>query len=152
MDSSLFCSKYCGHPRQFPSFWWPAIFLTRRPWAFDGFSAYLQKCIFTAVTCLPALAAAVPTYTAIDLGSLGGAHSFGYAINAGGQVTGYADTSGNAVHAFLYTGGVMTDLGTLGGDGASFGLGINTSGQVTGYSDVDGVALHACLLYTSRCV
>ena len=36
-------------------------------------------------------------------------------INAGGQVAGYAYTSSGSGHAFLYSNGVMADLGTLGG-------------------------------------
>jgi probable HAF family extracellular repeat protein len=65
-----------------------------------------------------------------DLGTLlGGTISQGYGINASGQVTGWADTGG-VLHAFLYSGGTMTDLdpqGTL-----SQGLAINASGQVVG--------------------
>ena len=40
------------------------------------------------------------------------------AINAAGQVTGRADTADGSYHAFLYSDGVMTDLGTLGGASA----------------------------------
>lgn len=82
-------------------------------------------------------------YTVTDLGALGlsGDLSFGYGINASGQVTGNsAVTSGAWIglrpHAFLYSNGAMTDLGTLGGGGASsFGHGINDAGSVTGYSE-----------------
>jgi probable HAF family extracellular repeat protein len=55
-------------------------------------------------------------------------------------VTGYAATKvgGNASnHAFLYSGGSMIDLGTLGGN-ESFGFGINDFGQITGYSVIAG--------------
>ena len=38
-----------------------------------------------------------------DLGSLGGANSFGIAFNARGQVTGWADTATGQQHAFLWT-------------------------------------------------
>jgi len=52
----------------------------------------------------------------VDLGTLGGTHSFGTAINLAGQVVGYGDTAGDlALHAFVYKGGSMIDLGTLGG-------------------------------------
>ena len=62
-------------------------------------------------------------YSADVMTDLGGATSCGYAINAGGQVTGYADT-GTAAHAFLYDNGVMSDLGTVGGVPTSAGVGL----------------------------
>ena len=65
-----------------------------------------------------------------DLGAMRGIISEGYGINDSGQVTGYSS------HAFLYSGGVMHDLGTLIGAGAlSEGDGINASGEVTGWSN-----------------
>jgi probable HAF family extracellular repeat protein len=74
-----------------------------------------------------------------DLGTLpGGATSHGLGINAHGQVAGYSSIAGSSdpYHAFRYdgtpgSGGVMRDLGTLGGT-SSFGNGINDAGQVTG--------------------
>ena len=58
----------------------------------------------------------------------------GYAINDSGKITGSAVRSvDSASHAFLFSGGSVTDLGTLGGNN-SLGAGINNSGQVTGYS------------------
>src|SRR5688572_4111269 len=74
-----------------------------------------------------------------SLGTLGGYYSYGAAINASGQVVGGSvmpDYVGS-IHAFRYTGtpgsgGVMHDLGTLGGN--SDGGGINASGQVAGTS------------------
>jgi probable HAF family extracellular repeat protein len=38
-----------------------------------------------------------------------------FAINDAGQVVGESLTTGGYFDAFLYSGGVMTDLGTLGG-------------------------------------
>ncbi len=64
----------------------------------------------------PALAAA--PYTVTDLGTLGGSFSFSkaVAINEAGQVIGDAHTADyGSFHAFVWEGGVMTDLGTLGG-------------------------------------
>jgi len=56
-------------------------------------------------------------------------------INASGQVTGYGPFKGNVdSHAFLYSKGKTTDLGTLGTGTASFGNSINASGQVVGVS------------------
>ena len=106
--------------------------------------ALLAAALGALVVAAPALA--VPTYTAIALGTLGGTFSYGSAINGSGEVTGNAYTTGNAAeHAFLYSGGGMTDLGTLGGT-TSAGYGINGSGEVTGFSYTTGnVAQHAFL-------
>jgi probable HAF family extracellular repeat protein len=79
-----------------------------------------------------------------DLGTLpGGSFSSAFSINNNGQVVGYATTSSGAPHAFLYTGGVMTDLGTLGGP-RSFAYGINNNGQIVGAVQTN-VPYHAFL-------
>lgn len=56
-------------------------------------------------------------YSVINLGTLGGSASNGYGgVNDRGWVTGDANLAGDQnEHAFLWRGGVMTDLGTLGG-------------------------------------
>jgi probable HAF family extracellular repeat protein len=83
-------------------------------------------------------ACAQAIYRLTDLGALGGTDSFGSAINASGQVTGYAETTGDAAyHAFLWDGSTMRDLGTLGGLNSS-GVAINDSGQVTGTANTEG--------------
>ncbi len=87
-------------------------------------------------------------YTINDLGTLGGATSFAYAINASGQVVGGSLTAAGSEHAFLYSDGNMLDLGTLGG-GSSVAYGINDSGLAVGDSDVGAVA-HAFLYDGSR--
>jgi probable HAF family extracellular repeat protein len=70
-----------------------------------------------------------------DLGALGGANSFGAAINDVGDVTGSADTAGGTTHAFRWTpSGGMQDLGTLGGR-LSSAFAINHQGQVAGSAD-----------------
>ena len=70
-------------------------------------------------------------YTVTDLGALPGyGISVPACINNGGQVAGWATDSTGYGHAFLYSGGAMQDLGTLGG--SSEALGINNSGQVVG--------------------
>lgn len=68
-------------------------------------------------------------YIVTDLGTLGSVQSAqAYDINDSGQVVGYA---GN--HAFVWQNGVLTDLGTLGGN-ASIARAINTFGQIAGQS------------------
>jgi probable HAF family extracellular repeat protein len=68
-------------------------------------------------------------YTLIDLGTLGGSWSRTIAINDKGQVIGESSTAGGYSHAFLYSKGMLTDLGTLGHP-----FYINDKGQWIGYS------------------
>lgn len=49
----------------------------------------------------------------IDLGTLGGATSYGRGVNASGQVTGEAVTKDGVFHAFLYSNHAMRDLNSL---------------------------------------
>ena len=79
-------------------------------------------------------------YSAVDLGTLGGKFSYGAAINASGQITGYSANASGAWHAFVTNASTdaMSDLGALGGSAnQSFGNGINARGQVVGWSDID---------------
>lgn len=91
-------------------------------------------------------------YSLIDLGTLGGTQSIAYGINNIGQITGVSNTLGNAQdHAFMWSNGIMSDLGVGNGGSFSWGKGINDSGQIavttnnsSGYSSValwNGVAL-----------
>jgi len=89
-----------------------------------------------------------------DLGTLGGGssgpgviiESIAYGINPAGQVVGWSNTAeGRSSHAFLWEKGVMTDLGTLGGN-SSEARAINPSGQVVGFSQtVSDTGNHAFL-------
>jgi probable HAF family extracellular repeat protein len=83
-------------------------------------------------------AQAAVLYDVIDLGTFGGTTSFGYAINNAGQVAGFAALSSGAQRAFLYSGGVKNNLGTLSGGITSAGYDINNAGQVTGSSTING--------------
>jgi probable HAF family extracellular repeat protein len=100
-------------------------------------------------------AAGAPTassgYSITDLGSLGYGVTDGLAINAGGQVAGYSylptpipikcpphkygpkQCFTHYYHAFLYSGGTMSDLGTLGGNNNQ-GTAINRTGEVVGWA------------------
>jgi probable HAF family extracellular repeat protein len=68
--------------------------------------------------------------TIIDLGDLGGGVSDGEGINNLGQVVGYSKTASGEEHAFIYSNGQMTDLGTAGT--TSYAYAINDSGTVVG--------------------
>jgi probable HAF family extracellular repeat protein len=82
-------------------------------------------------------APAASHWAVVDLGTLGGAYSQGLALNASGQVTGYATTASNGTYAFLYSNGSMASLGSLGVDGSA-GYGINAAGQVVGLAASNG--------------
>lgn len=82
-----------------------------------------------------------------NLGGLGGTNnSHGNAINDSGYVTGVSATSGEEMHAFLYDGTTMKDLGAIGGI-MSEGTAINASGQVAGKSDINGIFTEHAFLY-----
>jgi probable HAF family extracellular repeat protein len=80
----------------------------------------------TTITHIPGLGAANPGTTVRGL-------------NNAGQVAGYSRNAEAQQHAFLFSNGVLHDLGTLGGS-TSVGTGLNDLGVVAGYSDttVDG--------------
>ena len=71
-----------------------------------------------------------------DLGTFGGRNSFGYGINAAGNVTGtsYLSFANPGYHAFRYVDG-LEDIGALPPlPNDSFGQGINSSGMIVGGS------------------
>lgn len=77
-----------------------------------------------------------PSYTIIDLGTLGGTTSNAYGINDSGMVVGSSTLPGDAAtHAFAYSGGAMIDLGTLPGGTNSTAYAVNRYGQIAGTSE-----------------
>src|SRR5262249_11195040 len=83
-----------------------------------------------------------PTYSVVDLGSLGGA-SAAEAVNVGGQVVGQAYLAGNETyHAFSWQSATgMVDLGTLGGLNSD-AKALNATGQIAGWAESLDAAGH----------
>jgi len=102
-----------------------------------------------ALVTIPAAVGAATAYVAVPLGNLGGVSVYGTAINASGQIAGFADTDASGAihrHAFLHSGGALVNLGTLAGGTQSFAYAINDAGQIAGASNAGGVPqLHAVL-------
>lgn len=82
-----------------------------------------------------------------DIGTLGGANSLATAISPTTvQVVGFSQPAGSAsFHAFIYSNGSFTDLGTLPGGSSSLAYGANDSGQVVGNATDSGGSSHAFL-------
>lgn len=82
-------------------------------------------------------------YLVLDLGGFGGYFaSVAYHINNGGQVVGYSDSAASSIHAYLWTGGPLQDLGTLPGGTYSYADWSNQRGQIIGEGDrADGNAV-----------
>jgi probable HAF family extracellular repeat protein len=106
----------------------------------------LRSLVFALSVAIPCSVSAAVAYVAVPIGSLGGASTYGTAINASGQVAGWGDTDAAGAahrHAFLFSNGVLTNLGTLSGGTQSFAYAINDSGSVVGSSNATGTPLHA---------
>jgi probable HAF family extracellular repeat protein len=80
-----------------------------------------------------------------DLGALDADNSYGYSINAVGQITGSTLSLRAGYRVFLYSGGIMTDLGMVG-----VGTAINANGQIAGSLGVPGH--QRAFLYTAGVV
>ncbi len=113
-------------------------------WGGRGYARpLLSACTFLLVALLAAGQAGAQQYTVTPL-TLGGPLSAATGINGNGQVVGQAQLANGGTHAFLYGGGAMQDLGTLGG--TSWATAINSSGEVVGTSYLaDGTTQHAFL-------
>jgi probable HAF family extracellular repeat protein len=70
-----------------------------------------------------------------DLGTFGGNYGFALGINDSGEVVGWATNENDQLEfAFLWSDGVMTNLGTLNGDDCSAAFHANSKGQIVGNS------------------
>jgi probable HAF family extracellular repeat protein len=86
-----------------------------------------------------------------DLGTLGGSFSSASGINVSGQIVGNATTAGDAaLHAFLYSGGIMTDLNSMLGSGSGWtvdnAVKINDNGQIIANAKASDGSPHAVRL------
>ncbi len=88
-------------------------------------------CLMATSVCV-----AQSSYSITDLGVIDkNGYSTATAVNFTGEVTGVAGgLNSSSSEVFLYTGGKMTSLGTLGGT-SGIGNAINSSGQIAGYSE-----------------
>jgi len=113
------------------STWWPLAFLVFATAAVPGLRA-------------APVAAATSPYTAVDLGTLGGASSSAAAINEAGVVVGTSAVASGQSAAFLWTPtGGMHDFGT---GVSSSAVDINNAGQIVGnWVDPASNQMHAFL-------
>lgn len=88
--------------------------------------------IASAMVALSGLSHA-QSFTAVDLGDLGGTISYANAINASGEVAGYSALPDQSTSAFIYSSGAMLALSPVTGD-VSVAYGLNDIGEVVGYS------------------
>ncbi|CAH0285334.1 hypothetical protein SRABI118_03909 [Massilia sp. Bi118] len=93
---------------------------------------FLQSLIAAAALAAPLLASADPRYAVTVVA---GAGSQANDLNNAGQVVGWLQ-AGDAYHGFVYSSGLLTDIGTLGGRDSN-AMAINDLGQVVGNSSID---------------
>jgi probable HAF family extracellular repeat protein len=96
----------------------------------------------------------------IDLGSLGGTNGFAQCANNRRQVIGQSSLAANPAacdfpilsligpgcRAFFWDDGLMTDLGTLGGDNSE-AIWLNDAGDVAGSADLPGSQIHHAVFW-----
>ncbi len=78
-----------------------------------------------------------------NLGTLGGLEAVALRISDGGEIVGYSQVENGGTHAFRWSDGAMSDLGTLTYTGASAyssAQGINDAGQAVGFTFIPATA------------
>ncbi|HVT11997.1 MAG TPA: hypothetical protein VHE55_06995 [Fimbriimonadaceae bacterium] len=106
-----------------------------------------------SVTFIAAMLAAISagqTYHFIDLDPGYGYGSGARAVNASGIVAGWYNIDDNVGHACYFQGGILHDLGTLGGANSE-AFGLNSSGQIVGKSQ-DALGNEHPFIYTGSSV
>lgn len=81
-----------------------------------------------------------------DIGNLGGSYTYPFGINEAAVITGQSDISNNPdpvygippFHGFQWSGGVLTDFGSIFGSNFNYGNAINQAGLISGSADVAG--------------
>ena len=101
----------------------------------------IRYLVAAALAAGPATASAAD-WTLVDLGTLGGANAYAAAISDGGRIAGCSETASGEIHAFVWQGGTMTDLGR-GADAAgnSCALAVNDQGLVAGRASTGELVL-----------
>jgi probable HAF family extracellular repeat protein len=96
----------------------------------SGFCAALVVC---GLLTIGRTASAQTLYTVLDLGVLpGDLSSSANGLNDLGQVVGISQSAGGATRGFVYSGGTIVDVGSLGGD--TYANAINAGGSIAGSS------------------
>jgi probable HAF family extracellular repeat protein len=90
--------------------------------------------------------------TNTDLGVLAGyMDAYAYGINESGQIAGWCDSFAGSERAFLYSNGVMQNLGTLGTlptGGYSEAYAINNAAQIVGTATLTDTSINHAVLYS----